>query len=214
MTIYATSPNGSPSQVYYGCNRNWRANTVYRMLSVPSSTTCKPTPSCLYVYLPDLRCLCIASSKATTAASDPTGSVTKTTSPNGPTSTEASPSANPVIPAPETSRAWIAGAVVGPVAGCILVALLVWGIMRYRMKKATAAARVSELPERTSGTYNNRQSVSPWPVSQLPPQDGTMPSYGWDSRHKSTTPVPGAAHGSPPHELSSDPGNFHRHVVS
>ncbi|KAK8133093.1 hypothetical protein PG999_001266 [Apiospora kogelbergensis] len=52
-----------------------------------------------------------SSCKATTAASDPTGSVTKTTSPNGPTSTEASPNANPVIPAPETSRAWIAGAV-------------------------------------------------------------------------------------------------------
>ncbi|KAK8039575.1 hypothetical protein PG993_007986 [Apiospora rasikravindrae] len=107
------------------------------------------------------------------------------------------------------SNAWIAGAVVGPIAGCILVGLLVWWIMRHRMKKTSApAAQVSEPGKHVSSTYGQYQPVSNWPApSSSPPPHGTPPSHGWEAQHKPTPPPVSGGSPGPMHELSNVPGN-------
>ncbi|KAK8039576.1 hypothetical protein PG993_007987 [Apiospora rasikravindrae] len=108
-----------------------------------------------------------------------------------------------------SSQAWVAGAVAGPIVGCALVSLLVWWIMRRRMKKAMAAApgppamQTAESGRGVSSMYSQNQTVQPWPTSTpTPPSHGTSPGHGWEARNKpsSLPPVPGATPGHP-HEL-------------
>ncbi|KAK8078066.1 hypothetical protein PG996_004236 [Apiospora saccharicola] len=153
MSIFETSPRGSPVHVVYGCNVNWAANTVYRTLHVPSSTK---------------------SRKTSTTASNPTTLVHTPAIPT-PTSTDSTSPSPEVTSAPKSSQAWIAGAVVGPVAGCALVGVLVWWITRYRKRAAATKAAESAAAKTTSGPYQQRQHQQPlglWPTASPPPSQG------------------------------------------
>ncbi|KAK7978189.1 hypothetical protein PG988_005679 [Apiospora saccharicola] len=76
---------------------------------------------------------------------------------------------------PKSSQAWIAGAVVGPVAGCALVGVLVWWITRYQKRAAATKAAESAAAKTTSGPYQQRQHQQPlglWPTASPPPSHG------------------------------------------
>ncbi|KAK7978188.1 hypothetical protein PG988_005678 [Apiospora saccharicola] len=176
MTVYDTSPIGSQTlgsgaHVTYGCNTNWSAATVYRTLDVPSSTTS-------------------SSPGTTTTSATPASS----TSIAFPTSTGTGGKTDAATPTPAPSQAWIAGAVVGPIVGCALVGLLVWWIMRQRMKKAAAVAPAAGPTAQVNSTYGQHQPGSHWPASSPPP-----PNHEWEAQHKTTTPL---------QELSNTPGNI------
>ena len=100
-----------------------------------------------------------------------------------------------------SSQAWVAGAVAGPVIGCVLVGLLVWGIMRHRMKKATAASTA----EATISPYGHHRPPGSSPPP--PPSHGNTTSHGWESQNKSALPGSGGPLYSP-YELSSVSGNL------
>ncbi|KAK8086404.1 hypothetical protein PG994_001378 [Apiospora phragmitis] len=196
MTIFENTLSDSPSHTSYGCGR-WPASTVYRAIPEAKSTT-----SSIPV--------------ATTTPATPASSTAVPT----PTSAETSPSASgDPSPAPASSQAWIAGAVAGPIVGCILVGLLVWWIMRRRMKKAAATVPAplpaAEQARHVSSTYGQYQPVSHWQASSPPPppqQDRIPPGYGWGTQHKPTSPPP--VSGASPEslqELSNVPGN-HDHA--
>ncbi|KAK7920478.1 hypothetical protein PG985_008500 [Apiospora marii] len=192
MMVYDTSPIGSQTlgsgaHVVYGCGANWEAGTVYRRLDVPSSTTCKTTPPTSHTDTYSL-------SMCPYEASSPGTSATSATPPGGtsiptPTSTGTDGKTDTATPTPAPSQAWIAGAVAGPIVGCALVGLLVWWIMRQRMKKAAAVAPAAGPPAQiNTSTYGQYQPGSHWPASSPPP------NQGWEAQYKAI----------PPQELSSN----------
>ncbi|KAK8134575.1 hypothetical protein PG984_006587 [Apiospora sp. TS-2023a] len=142
MSVYDTSPIGSQTlgsgfHVVYGCNTNWHAGTVYRRLDVPSST----------------------------AASSPGTSATPASSTSIPSPTSTGTEGDAATSAPAPSRAWIAGAVVGPTVGCALVGLLVWWIMRQRTKKAAAS---STTPPDHAWQAQQQKPIPPQELSNTP----------------------------------------------
>ncbi|KAK8078065.1 hypothetical protein PG996_004235 [Apiospora saccharicola] len=148
---------------------------------------------------------------------------TAATTPATPQSSAAIPSPSstdkdsPAVPA--TSQAWIAGAVAGPVVGCALVGLLVWWIMRHRMKKAAAAAAAAAGPtpvptaesaRHASSTYGQSHPGSHWSTSSPPPAamyGGEVPAHGWGPQKPPSPPPVSGGSPAPLHELSSAPGN-------
>ncbi|KAK4156088.1 hypothetical protein C8A00DRAFT_41360 [Chaetomidium leptoderma] len=114
MTIYQSFPSAAQSWSAIGCAPpGFDASTLYREIVVGATTTPSPGPS----------------------------TRTTGTAPSGPSSTPAETSAAPEPthePAntpqtnPPTSQAWIAGAVIGPVAAIALAAFLVFWLRRRK----------------------------------------------------------------------------------
>ncbi|KAF2129297.1 hypothetical protein P153DRAFT_385513 [Dothidotthia symphoricarpi CBS 119687] len=103
MTIFATSPNILPSAHNIACRLAWSANTVYRNLAVTTSSS---------------RIVTSSTSSPTPTASASTSSSTSTISS---VSVSATPtSTSPAAPTSQ-SKAWIAGAVIGPIIGIVLI---------------------------------------------------------------------------------------------
>ncbi|KAJ5485465.1 hypothetical protein N7539_005453 [Penicillium diatomitis] len=119
MTIFESYTNEGPSATSIFCAQGWSAFTVHRTLFPPTSTSTSASTT---------------SSSTTTAAI--TSSPQFTTTQPSQTSTSSSPTNTPVSPdpAPE-SKAWIAGAVVGAVAGLAILAGFAWFIYRRRQNK-------------------------------------------------------------------------------
>ncbi|KAK8134574.1 hypothetical protein PG984_006586 [Apiospora sp. TS-2023a] len=203
---------------YLDCRQTWRANTIYRTLDVANSATCKVPRSSSGTEK-------LANAKAPTPYYVASKSDTATT-PATPQSSAAIPSPSSTDKgspsAPASSQAWIAGAVVGPVVGCALVGLLVWWIMRHRMKKAAAAAAAGPTPVTTaesarhvSSTYSQYQPGPHWSTSPPPPAamyGGEVPAHGWGPQKPSSPPPVSGGSPAPLHELSSDPGNVDHNV--
>ncbi|KAK2796594.1 hypothetical protein FQN51_009285 [Onygenales sp. PD_10] len=108
MTVYQTSPFGSPSATNIFCWSNWSAATVYRELPAPAATETEP-----------------------------------------PTATEKPE------PSEKTNNAWIAGAVVGPVAGLALVG---FGWFFYRRRNQN---QPSGLPPNDAYKYHQELADTP-----------------------------------------------------
>ncbi|KAL2844748.1 hypothetical protein BJY01DRAFT_248030 [Aspergillus pseudoustus] len=94
FTIFETSPAGLPSASSVGCWQNWSAWTVYR--ERPSPTT-------------------------SSESSSTTTTTTTTTSTTEPTPTDNPEEEHNNSSGRSTDQGWIAGAVIGPVAGCAIV---------------------------------------------------------------------------------------------
>jgi hypothetical protein len=61
------------------------------------------------------------------------------------------------------SKAWIAGAVVGPIGAIVLAALLIWALtLRHRLSKTEKPAEFVgvKLPNHTAGFYGNSRGFS------------------------------------------------------
>ncbi|KAJ5174273.1 uncharacterized protein N7482_000150 [Penicillium canariense] len=112
MTIFQTSPYGTPTATNIFCAEVWSAFSLYREL--PVSTTSSSSSS---------------SSTASTVSS--TQSQTRTSS-SIPSQTSASTTSTSES---NSSKAWIAGAVVGPVAGVAVIAGLAWFMFRRKQKE-------------------------------------------------------------------------------
>jgi len=109
MTVYPSYPSATDSWLVKGCATNWKASTIYREIvtatSAPSSTG------------------------ASQGASVPTSTPTATGSSTGTAAKAGSEPTSPPTQAASSSpsQAWIAGAVVGPLAAvAILGALAFW----------------------------------------------------------------------------------------
>ncbi|KAI0140407.1 hypothetical protein BJ166DRAFT_117832 [Pestalotiopsis sp. NC0098] len=113
FTIFQSSPNASPSATNYGCREGWSANTVYRELATATSTSTDSTSTSETTSM---------SATSTSTSTAPTTSSTSSTSSGSGSS---------------SSKAWIAGAVVGPVAALAMIAL---GFYLLRRRRRTAAA--------------------------------------------------------------------------
>lgn len=101
MTIFAQSPNVLPSAYNYGCRVGWKANTIYRELAATTTSASS-----------------IASSTSSAGPTTPMATISSTSVSSTPTSTPLPASGSP-------NRAWIAGAVIGPVVGTALIAVAV-----------------------------------------------------------------------------------------
>ncbi|XPS76708.1 hypothetical protein M3J09_008755 [Ascochyta lentis] len=111
MTIFAASPNITPSAYNYRCRSNWLANTVYRELAAATTS----------------------SSLTTSSASSPSPTGQSST----PSNTNVSTSATSTPESAPASKVWIAGAVIGPIVGIALIAAaLFW--RRRRSNKNNA----------------------------------------------------------------------------
>ncbi|KAK7978187.1 hypothetical protein PG988_005677 [Apiospora saccharicola] len=199
MTVFESLMNGPEAHTNLLCgNSDWDVSSVYRTVQAASI---------------------VMSSNPVTATTTPATPASSTTVPATTSTSAETPSS-----APASSQAWIAGAVAGPIVGCALVGLLVWWIMRRRMKKVTAGAAapapapsapVTEAARHTSSTYGQYQPGSHWPNSSPPPPShGPSPSYGWENRQKSSPPPVSNGTPAPLHELSHVPGNVdHAGVV-
>ena len=80
------------------------------------------------------------------------------------------------------------------------MALLVWWIMRYRMKRIGAAAVAGP----STSQYGYPHQSMPH-MSQPPPPQGAAPAYEWDPHNKHASTVSGGLPGAR-HELSNVPG--------
>ncbi|KAK8062988.1 hypothetical protein PG997_015085 [Apiospora hydei] len=204
MSIFQSPPNGSPINILYMCAQNWAANTVFRQIQAATSTTSTSSSSSTSTTL----------ATTTTSAAAPGGTTSA-----APAATSTQPSRNTDVSAAasssESSQAWIAGAVAGPVIGCALVGLLVWWIMRHRAKKASAAAAVTgagggHQNAPYSDLVYNDQPPPPHsrPVSSVPPA-GAGAVAAWEDQSKATLrPVSTATYvsGPVPHEFANGPG--------
>ncbi|KAK2793859.1 hypothetical protein FQN50_009966 [Emmonsiellopsis sp. PD_5] len=134
MTVFQTSPFGSPSATNIFCWSNWSAATVYREL--PTAAVTEPPRT-----------------KPQSTIAEPTA----------PTSTQKPEPA-------EKSNAWIAGAVVGPVAG---LALAGFGWFFYRRRNQNQS---SALPQ--NDTYKYHQELDNTPLrSELGGDSRPAPRY-------------------------------------
>jgi hypothetical protein len=104
FTILQSYPNGRPSAVQLWCNTFWRAHTVYKELS----TAAGPTPA--------------ATTVTVTTTAIPEATVTHT-SPIETATPGASNEGEDGGSAGSSNKAWVAGAVIGPVAAIGLIGL-------------------------------------------------------------------------------------------
>jgi hypothetical protein len=145
MTVYATQPNVLPSVINYACRYNWVANTLFKELTATTTPSSSSTPA-------------VASNPLTTPSSVSAG--TPPEQEGGASGSSSSP-----------SKAWIAGAVVGPLVllGAVIAGLLFW--RRQRNKKRDA----SQTPPLTQKIGSSHQP------SELPGQHQTseLPATGY-----------------------------------
>ncbi|KAH7395027.1 hypothetical protein DE146DRAFT_68109 [Phaeosphaeria sp. MPI-PUGE-AT-0046c] len=141
MTIYASQPNVQPSARNYGCRAQWSANTLFKELAAT------PTPS---------------SSSAPVSSASPASSAVSTTLAMSTTPIASNPStipssANTGAPlgqdggatggSSSSSKAWIAGAVVGPLVllGALVAGLLFWRRRRNQKRDASQMPLTQEI---------------------------------------------------------------------
>ncbi|EEQ86923.1 uncharacterized protein BDCG_02043 [Blastomyces dermatitidis ER-3] len=137
MTVYETSPGGSPSATNIFCWENWSAYTVYRKLPAEAtdSSTITPPPQ-----------------TSPPQTSPPQTSPSQTSQPpnlpsNNPQESDPRPS-TPPTPAPEKSRsngALIGGVAAGAVVGVSILALAYFFYRRKQKNGAKALPRAAEL---------------------------------------------------------------------
>ncbi|KAH8679491.1 hypothetical protein BGZ61DRAFT_535878 [Ilyonectria robusta] len=134
MTIFQTSPDGLPSATNIKCRQGWRAYTVYRELETRKLTVASlETSSTFAESTSNERGIAEATSSETTSA----------------TSTGATASAEPTSePKKSKSKAWIAGAVVGSIAGLAVISGAGWFYMRSQ-NRAKSDPIASTLQPRT-----------------------------------------------------------------
>ncbi|OJD25316.1 hypothetical protein ACJ73_03310 [Blastomyces percursus] len=124
MTVYETSPGGSPSATNIFCWENWSAYTVYRNLPAEATDSPTITPPPQTSQPPNL----------------PT---------NNPQESDPRPS-SPPPPAPEKSRsngALIGGVTVGAIVGVSILALAYFFYRRKQKKGAKALPGAAELDD-------------------------------------------------------------------
>lgn len=168
MTIFETVPFGSPSATNWNCRftEAWVASTVYRNLPAAATrekTICKSETSMLQFSgtagITTRNRLCRTSLMSTRRVLDATGSPT-TTSSSIDTASVTSSSESTSTPAASDgseSKAWIAGAVVGPIAGLGLCAAAYWLWRRHRNKHNRQLSTEQE----AHSQVNDAQQVGP-----------------------------------------------------
>ncbi|GKZ59942.1 hypothetical protein AnigIFM63309_001398 [Aspergillus niger] len=152
MTIYQSEPYATPSAYNLFCADFWSAYTIYRELPATTTSTTSATSD--------------STTSATTAPI--TSMATKTAS--GTQTSTASPSSTSTSSSGK-SQAWIAGPVIGAVAGVLAIAAVVIFFLRRRMTRhpqamdyqsvSPSARTVSELPtESLTGMVHEMPSSS------------------------------------------------------
>lgn len=122
QTIYQTFPTIDPLTNYF-CADAWDAFTVYRTIPVTTSSSSSSTSS--------------SSSSTPSQTSTPTS--TSSTSSTTPSQTQTS------VPTPSSSKAWIAGPVIGVLALIALIAFVLW-FLRRRRQRANNNATTQQPP--------------------------------------------------------------------
>lgn len=131
MTIFETYPNGLPSAHNFACRGAWKAHTVYREL--PASTTTSEIAPPLTTVSPD------------ETADFPTASMEVVTALTNAASPTAGPSPLNEESQSKISKAWIAGAVLGPLVGLALVlGGILWWLRRVRQQRAAQELEAQE----------------------------------------------------------------------
>lgn len=206
MTIFETIPFGSPSATNWDCRvtEAWVASTVYRNLPAAATretTICKSETSMLQfsgiVGITTRNQLCRTSLMCTQHVSDATGSPTTTTSSSSDVASITSSSKSTSTPAASDgseSKAWIAGAVLGPIAGLGLCAAAYWLWRRHQNKHNLHLSTEHEAHSRV----NDTQQVGPQ-TGLLGEQVATTIMFHVDSARK-THELDSARR---PHELDS-----------
>ncbi|RAL17413.1 uncharacterized protein BO97DRAFT_419652 [Aspergillus homomorphus CBS 101889] len=110
MAISETSPYGGPSASNLFCAQAWNANTVYRELPIPSTTSSSASIVTTAALTSSPTAKSISETFATPSIAASTPSEVALAVPNAP------------------SKAWIAGLVIGTVAG---VAIIVAGVVIF-----------------------------------------------------------------------------------
>jgi hypothetical protein len=119
MTIYQSFPSAAQSWSAIGCAPpGFGASTVYREIVVGATTTPSPGPS-----------------------TRSTGTTPVETSVGAPEPTHDDEPANTPQTDPPTSQAWIAGAVIGPVAAIALAIFLLFWLRRRKAGRGDSAVR-------------------------------------------------------------------------
>ncbi|KAM0664676.1 hypothetical protein ACQRIT_000266 [Beauveria bassiana] len=127
QTMSIMSAPGAKSDVTSSifCAQYWYALEAYRdTVPVTTSSATKTTASASTGSTPTSNSASKTTSRNTTITPSPTGSSGAT-----------SPAASPEAPSGGSSKAWIAGAVVGPVVGLALVGFAFWFLRRRRTAK-------------------------------------------------------------------------------
>ncbi|KAJ5485464.1 hypothetical protein N7539_005452 [Penicillium diatomitis] len=127
ITILGSDTLKDPPATSIGCVLNWSAWTLYRALPTPTDSSASTSSTSAST----------ASSALSTPSITPPPQVSTTMFSRS--STTSSPTGTPPPADPEPkSKAWIAGAVVGPVAGIALLAGLAWFIYRQKRRRSDA----------------------------------------------------------------------------
>ncbi|RMJ23186.1 hypothetical protein PHISP_05954 [Aspergillus sp. HF37] len=175
MTIFQTGI-GSSSVLDMFCWENWDISTIFRQKPVTatstsdSSTTLTPGPSIT---------TSLASAIATTTGSSDSRSGSRSGSSTG-TGTASDPSTTSNEPR-VNGQAWIAGAVIGPVAGCAIIGALGFWLFRRRTEKGREATVSTEAAQVPPVAY------VPQPAAAAP-AEGVYVEKGDDDRIRSELP--------------------------
>ncbi|KAL3460775.1 hypothetical protein BJX64DRAFT_300477 [Aspergillus heterothallicus] len=149
FTIFETSPAGLPSASSVGCWQNWSAWTVYRE---------RPSPA--------------TSSESSSTTTTTTSKSVSGTSTGEPTPTEDPVEENNSNSGGSTDQGWIAGAVIGPVAGFAIVFIAAFVYLR---RKKHQYMHPGQLPQDTA--YYEPQKPYPAPSSSSSEPSGSHYGY-------------------------------------
>lgn len=141
MTIYASQPNAQPSARNYGCRAQWSANTLYKELAATSSPSSSSTP--VASASPASSAVGTTLAMSTTPITSITSSVPSSASTGTPLGQEGGSSSS----SSGSSKAWIAGAVIGPLVllGAIVAGLLFWRRRRNQKRDASQMPLTHEI---------------------------------------------------------------------
>ncbi|KAI1863419.1 uncharacterized protein JN550_009530 [Neoarthrinium moseri] len=151
FTIFQSSPGGLPSATNIGCRAAWVANTVYREL--PSTVTSTVTSS-------------------STLSASVTGTTKSVSSTTAGTTQPASSAGNS---GGSGSNAWIAGAVIGPIAAVALIGLLICFFARRKQKIRGMSAGPTPPQAANAGYYYPTPTGSPSNFSELHSEHKHLP---------------------------------------
>lgn len=198
MTVFASYPSADQSWLVKGCATNWRAFTIYREIITSTSTS--------------------SATRTASQASSATLSGPSVTSPvendneGGSGQITAPPTGLPAptgTPQPSTgggSKAWIAGAVVGPLLGLALIGFVVFFLMRRR--------------KAANENHNMAVASDAKPDPSMADQSSMHPSvyYGAGSPGIASPMAPGSPpigkyyQGEPPSAVTSTPSPVHGYM--
>lgn len=152
MTIYESSPFAYPTASNLFCAQYWEAYTVYR--EYPATTTSS-----------------IPMVTQTKAGSHPHLATPTSTSSSAASSTASAGTDGSAAGSNSSSKAWIAGAVIGPIAGLAIIAgIIAWLVVRRRRQN----------PQNVQPPVE--KSATPPPQAASPPQEleATNPTYVYE----------------------------------